>query len=64
MTKEDKPIDVELIDCEVCMKELPKSEALVPEATDYVVYFCGLDCLERWKSQRARSGDQTKKSVP
>lgn len=63
MTKEDKPIDVELIACEVCMKELPKSEALVAEATDYVVYFCGLDCYERWKSQRSKPGDQAKKSA-
>lgn len=63
MTKDDKPIDVELIACEICLKELPKSEALVPEATDYVVYFCGLDCHERWKNQRAKPGDQAKKSV-
>ena len=28
------------------------SEAVVAEATDYVVYFCGLDCYDRWRHQR------------
>ena len=38
--------------CQVCQHDIPLSEAVVPEATDYVVYFCGLDCYERWRSQR------------
>ena len=64
MTNKDKPIDVELIACEVCLKELPKNEALVPEATDYVIYFCGLACHEKWQKQHEKSGSQAKKSVP
>ena len=42
--------DVIGIVCSVCEHEVPVSEALVPEATDYVVYLCGLDCYERWSS--------------
>lgn len=38
--------------CEVCQVHIPLSEALVAEATDYVVYFCGLDCYDRWRHQR------------
>jgi hypothetical protein len=63
MTTGGKPIDVERVACEVCLKEVPKSEATVPEATDYVVYFCGLDCYERWKSQNAKPNDKTKRSA-
>ena len=37
MTKGDKLVDVERVACEVCLKEVPTSEATVPEATDYVV---------------------------
>jgi hypothetical protein len=58
MTTTDKLINVERVACEVCLKELPKSEATVSEVTDYVVYFCGLDCHEKWKSQRAKLDDQ------
>ncbi len=64
MTNKDKPTDVELIACEVCLKELPKNEALVPEATDYVMYFCGLDCHEKWQKQREKSGGQANKPIP
>lgn len=61
MNREDKPIDAECVACEVCMKEVPKSEATIPEAMDYVVYFCGLDCYEKWKNQHAKPGDQAEK---
>jgi len=40
----------ELIACEVCLREVPRSEAVVPEAADYVAYFCGVQCFEKWKS--------------
>jgi len=44
----------------MCLKEVPVSEATVPEATDYVVYFCGLDCYERWKRQIGQSAELVK----
>lgn len=49
MSKPDPPI--ELVPCEICMKEVPKSEAIVPEACDYVAYFCGLECYAQWRHQ-------------
>lgn len=39
----------ELVACEICRKEVPASEAKTPEAVDYVVHFCGLECYEQWK---------------
>ncbi|MGA8146265.1 MAG: DUF3330 domain-containing protein [Gallionellaceae bacterium] len=63
MTKENKPIDVEFIACEVCLKEVPKSEATVPEATDYVVHFCGLECYEKWKNLSGKPDDPVEKSA-
>ncbi len=42
MTTNDKPVKVERVACEICLKEVPISEAIVPEATDYVAHFCGL----------------------
>jgi len=41
--------------CVGCEREVPLSEAVVPEASDYVAYFCGLDCYERWRNQAERS---------
>ena len=43
----------ERVACEVCLKEVPKSEAAMAEARDYVAYFCGLDCYQKWLAQRA-----------
>ncbi len=37
--------------CKVCLTEIPMSEASSSEASDYVVYFCGLDCYEKWRKQ-------------
>lgn len=39
------------VSCHTCLKEIPLSEALVPEANDYFVHFCGLVCFEKWKQR-------------
>lgn len=61
MTTNDKPGDVEHVACEICLKEVPLSEATVPEASDYFVHFCGLDCYEQWKKQGAKPVAQVDK---
>jgi hypothetical protein len=60
MTPSDKPGDATLVSCEVCLKEIPKSEASVPEAVDYFVYFCGADCYQKWNHHKPRV-DQVEK---
>ncbi len=39
-----------LIACEVCLKEIPKSVAQSHEGPDYVYYFCGPACYEKWQA--------------
>ena len=55
MTPSDQPVDATLVSCEVCLKEIPKSEASVPEAIDYFVYFCGADCYQKWNHDKTPS---------
>ena len=38
-----------MVACDVCLKEIPRSEAKVEEASDYVVHFCGLECYDKWR---------------
>jgi hypothetical protein len=40
-----------LIPCEVCEKEIPVSEAIISEAEDYVLFFCGAECFDRWRKK-------------
>lgn len=47
----DKPVNVQHVTCAMCLKEVPASAAVASEAVDYVAYFCGLECYEKWKSQ-------------
>lgn len=61
MTTSDKPVEVEHVACEVCLKEVPLSEAKVAEATDYFVHFCGLECYEQWKKKGANTDEQAVK---
>ena len=49
---------VELVKCEVCLKEVPKSAAKNAEAQDYVAYFCGLDCYETWEEEQRKEKTQ------
>jgi hypothetical protein len=47
MSANPMPIEFETLSCQLCLKELPVSEVKSAEATDYVVYFCGLDCYQQ-----------------
>ena len=48
MNEREKSAETENVPCEICLKEIPRSEAKIEEATDYVLYFCGLDCYKKW----------------
>jgi len=51
--------DTGQVSCEVCLKEVPVSEAHLVEAEDYVVHFCGLDCFDKWR-EKAEQADEAK----
>lgn len=40
--------------CEICLTQIPHTEARSMESDDYVLYFCGLDCYDQWN----REGDR------
>ena len=51
MSKSEKPFEPENVECEICLKEIPLSEAKNAEAVDYVHHFCGLECYAKWKKK-------------
>ncbi len=51
MSAKSPTVEFEHVACKMCMKEIPISEAIVPEATEYVAYFCGVECYDRWRKQ-------------
>lgn len=59
----DRRVAVERVPCEVCLKEIARDEAAAAEATDYVVYFCGLDCYELWRKEQAQARDDSSDPV-
>lgn len=61
MATSDKPVEPTLVSCKVCLKEVPITEAKIPEATDYVVHFCGLECYQKWKTQDGKPKEQVAK---
>lgn len=52
MKAQAKPSDPRSVFCEVCLKRVPKPEALVSETRDATQYFCGAACYERWLGAR------------
>ena len=59
MKANSQPLPDCFVSCDICMKEIPVSEAKSDEATDYVVFFCGLDCYEIWSRQKPHRKNQT-----
>ena len=46
-------VEPEKVACEVCHKNILTTDAQREEATDYIIYFCGLNCYDQWKHQEA-----------
>jgi len=59
MIEQKKIIEPEKVACEVCFKEIPLSEATSVKATDYIVYYCGLECYDKWKKQTEKTESST-----
>jgi hypothetical protein len=38
------------VSCAVCRRELAADQALNQEGEDYVLWFCGIACYEKWRS--------------
>jgi len=38
------------IQCSTCGCDIPWDEVVVPDATNYIVHFCGLDCYAEWRT--------------
>lgn len=51
MTDKKNTTQEELVPCKVCLTEIPRSAAKVDEASDYVAYFCGLECYDKWRNE-------------
>lgn len=47
-----------MVECEVCLKEVPLSAAKNEEVQDYVTYFCGIDCFAKWKEKHEQQQQQ------
>jgi Domain of unknown function (DUF3330) len=47
-----------VVSCAVCLKEVPADSIKVTDAQDYVLHFCGLDCLEIWQKQAVSDSGQ------
>lgn len=62
MATKDKPTEEEHVSCDICLKEVPLSEATIPEATDYFVHFCGLACYDKWQHLDDSQKEQLKKT--
>jgi YHS domain-containing protein len=52
------PPEAELVECEVCLKEVPKMTALDAAADDRTVYFCSPECYEEWSDEEIRARTQ------
>ena len=63
MSKTTNPLPSVQVSCEVCMAEIPASEAKSEEAADYVIFFCGLECYESWSTQGNEESESSVKTV-
>lgn len=57
MNGHNQSAEMATIACEVCLKEIPHSEATTTEVDDYVLNFCGLDCYKKWQEENREKNE-------
>jgi hypothetical protein len=55
---DDDVIAPNTVECAVCKKLIPPSEAISREAHEYVLYFCGGECHAEWEREQAQDVEQ------
>lgn len=58
------PATAEVVSCEICLKEIPVSEATNAEGVEYFLYFCGPECFAQWEEQEHLAMRQPQTSYP
>ena len=48
-----RPEEPELLECEICLVQIPADGANNAEHDDYVLHFFGSECYRRWRAQGA-----------
>jgi len=54
-------IELEIVSCSVCLKEIPLSAAMTPEGVDYIGQFCGIECYELFAMKHKLDSSKTPK---
>ncbi len=60
MDSNKKPADNEKVTCQACKKSMAADDAITPEASDYYLHFCGLDCYAQWQTAKSRPAKPSK----
>ena len=51
MIDDEEPIDIETVDCEICLREVSHLDSTKEQSEHGTLFFCGLECLGLWKEQ-------------
>ena len=45
-------IEETMIECSICLEEIPKSLAKASETQDYIQHYCGINCYKEWQDKQ------------
>lgn len=53
-----------VVECRVCLQEVPRAGAISEEACDYVAYYCGLECYQLWLEKTQKNSMSSDDRLP
>ncbi|MGD8566615.1 MAG: DUF3330 domain-containing protein [Gammaproteobacteria bacterium] len=62
MSQSENSMQPKLVECAVCLEEVPASGAKNEETSDYVFHFCGIDCYAQWQEKAQREVQEVRQS--
>jgi len=56
-------IENEQLECNVCLREIPRTVGNSVEGDEYVSHYCGLDCYQKWRDMHRSEAATTIKNM-
>lgn len=61
MSEKLTPKEPDIVACDMCLKEIPESVAVSSEGDEYTQHFCGIECYQKWRTEKD-TGQQPRKA--
>lgn len=55
MSQNQAEDNTQLLNCDICLDEIPVNGDEYNETDEYVIHLCGIECYNQWKAEKSKA---------